>query len=129
MATYDVGVNETYVHGKDSVIVRNFLDGIKGGVVLDTTDFTDEFVQCGHIIIKGTDDDSYKPLPVSDGAYSALEDGYEYAGVCGTTVPVDEPFTSVVTAGEINENAVPYSVDDIKSDLIAALPNIRWAHD
>lgn len=126
---YDLGTEETYVHGKDGVIIRNYLDGIKGGVVLDTTDFTDDYIQCGHVIIKSTSEDSYAPMPVSDGAYASLPDNYEYAGVATTNVPKGAPFTGVLTAGEVNDNAVPYSIDSIKTALIAALPNIRWEHD
>lgn len=129
MATYDVGTNETFIHGNESVIIRNYLDGVKGGVVLDTEDFTDDLVRCGHVIIKESDGDNCKPMPVSDGAYGSLEDGYEYFGVCAATVPADAPLAAVMTAGEVNENAVPYSISSIKSDLIAAMPNIRWAHD
>lgn len=126
---YGVSETQTFDTGKESVVIRNYLDGIKGGVALDTSDFTEEFIQCGHVIIKKTADGTYKPLPVSDGAYKALPEGYEYAGICVTTAPKDEALVGVITAGEVNDVAVPFPVDGILTALKTAIPTLRWAHD
>lgn len=125
---YGVGETKKYdVFGKESVIIRNYLDGIKGGVILDVTDYTEDYIQCGQIIIGK--DGKYKPMPISEGAYSTLPAGYEYIGVCMTTVPKDEPNVGVMTAGEANDNAVPYPVTAIKAALKTAVPTLRWDHD
>lgn len=124
---YGVKETEHYDTGKDSVVIRNYLDGIKKGVVLDTSDFTEEFVRCGHIIIRK--DGVYKPMPVANSAYKTLPEGYSYVGVCMTTAPKDEAHVGVLTAGEVNDVAVPFAIDSIKTALQTALPNIRWEHD
>lgn len=126
---YGVSETQNFDTGKESVVIRNYLDGIKGGVALDTSDFTEEFIQCGHVIIKNSTDGTYKPLPVKNGVYEALPAGYEYVGICVTTAPVDEALVGVVTAGEVNDVAVPFSVDGILADLKTAIPTLRWAHD
>ena len=56
---YGVSKSETYDSGKESVIIRNYVNGIMGGVVLDLTGFSGEFIQCGHIIIRGTTSGEY----------------------------------------------------------------------
>lgn len=111
-------------------VIRSFIDTVKGGVVLDTTDFTEENIQAGHIIIRDTATQAiYKPMPVSDGAYGSLPEGYEYVGVNIHTVPTDEAFVAVLTIGEVNDKLVPFPIDSIKSDFKAAVPTINWAHD
>lgn len=112
-------------------VVRSFIDTIKGGVVLDTTGYTEEYIKAGHIIIKTTDNgkDIYKPMPISGSAYAALPASHEYVGVNIHTVPTDEPFVAVLTIGEVNEKLLPYPIDSIKSAFKAAVPTINWAHD
>lgn len=125
------GVNETtsFDAGKDSVIIRNYLNGIMGGVILDMSEFDGEFIQCGHIIIRDTKSGEYKPMPVSGNTYAALPSNCEYVGVCVTTAPKDTPHVGVMTAGEANDKAVPYPVDDIKTALKTAVPTLQWGHD
>ena len=111
-------------------VVRCFLDTIKGGVVLDTTGFNEEYIQAGHIIIRDSETQkTYKPMPVSEGAYGTLPQGYEYVGVNIHTVPTDEPLVSVLTIGEVNEALVPFSIAGIKAAFKAAVPTINWAKD
>lgn len=110
--------------GPDPVVIRQGVGYIKGGKVLDVSDWTDEFVLCGHIIV--TDGTTYKPLGVTDDAYDSLEDGYEYAGVLVTTVSVKEPFASILYSGEVNDNAVPFTITD---GIKTGLPLISWQHD
>lgn len=124
---YGVKETEHFNNGKESVIIRNYLDGIKKGVILDTSDFTEDYVRCGHVIIRK--DDTFKPMPVSSGAYAALPEGYSYAGICMTTTPKDEAHVGVLTAGEVNDVAVPFPIDTIKTAFQAAVPTIRWDHD
>lgn len=127
---YGVSKTETYDSGKESVIIRNYVNGIMGGVVLDLTGFSGEFIQCGHIIIRDTTSGEYKPMPVTGGAYASLPESHEYVGICMTTVPADTPHVGVMTAGEANDKAVPYPVDDtIKAALKTAVPTLQWGHD
>lgn len=127
---YGVSKTETYDSGKESVIIRNYVNGIMGGVVLDLTGFSGEFIQCGHIIIRDTTSGEYKPMPVKGGAYDQMPESHEYVGICMTTVPADTPHVGVMTAGEANDKAVPYPVDDeIKTALKTAVPTLQWGHD
>lgn len=126
---YGVSKTETYDSGKESVIIRNYVNGIMGGVVLNLTGFSGEFIQCGHIIIRDTMSGEYKPMPVKDGHYDTLSNSYEYVGICMTTVPADTPHVGVMTAGEANDKAVPYPVDTIKEKLKTDVPTLQWGHD
>lgn len=125
---YGVGETTFYDSGKSSVIVRNYVNGIMGGVILNMTGF-DGDIQCGHIIIRDTNSGEYKPMPVSGGAYSTLPSNCEYVGVCITDAPNDTPHVGVMTAGEANDKAVPYSVETIKAALKTAVPTLQWGHD
>lgn len=126
---YGVGEMTTYDSGKSSVIVRNYVNGIMGGVILDMTGFDGDIIQCGHIIIRDTKSGEYKPMPVSGKAYSSLPSDHEYVGICITDAPKDTPHVGVMTAGEANDKAVPYPVDGIKAALKTAVPTLQWGHD
>ena len=111
---YGVEAAEIFDSGKESVIIRKYLNGITGGVVLDMTGFDAPFIKCGHVIIRSTKDGEYKPMPV---------------GICMTTAPKDTPHVGVLTAGEVNDKAVPYPVEAIKAAFKTAVPTIQWGHD
>lgn len=125
------GVSETTVFdsGKESVIIRNYVNGIMGGVILDMTGFDADFIKCGHIIIRDKSTGEYKPMPVTGTAYASLPGNCEYVGICMTTAPKDTPHVGVMTAGEANDKAVPYPVDSIKDALKTAVPTLQWGHD
>ena len=111
-------------------VIRSYIDTVKGGVVLDTEDFSEEEIKAGHIIIRDSETQSiYKPMPLSGDAYDSLPEGYEYVGVNIHTVSKDEPFVAVLTIGEVNEKLIPYPITSIKSAFKAAVPTINWAHD
>lgn len=129
MKTIDVGSMESFGSGNDSIVIRNYVAGIAGGKLLDTSDFGDSYIRAGHVIIRGTTNDDYKPMPVSDGAYSSLPSGYEYVGVTTATIPAEEPFAAIMYSGEVNENAVPYSVANIKAAIVASVPTLVFKHD
>lgn len=117
-------------YGFGNEVIRSYIDTIKGGVVLDVTDYTEEYIQAGHLIIRDSETQkTYKPMPVSGEAYDSLPAGYEYAGVLIATIPTDEAFAAVLTIGEVNEKLIPYPISSIKSDVKAALPTINWAQD
>lgn len=126
---YGVSNAEVFDSGKESVVIRNYVNGITGGVILDMTGFDEPFIKCGHVIIRSTADGEYKPMPISAGAYASLPSNAEYVGICMTTAPKDTPHVGVMTAGEVNDKAVPYSVESIKSAFKTAVPTIQWGHD
>ena len=89
----------------DSIVIRNYGAGIKGGRTLDMTDFPSDLkcIKAGHVVIRSTEDETlYKPMPVaSDGKnYDSLPEGYEYVGVVVATKPVDYPLVGIMYAGE-----------------------------
>lgn len=126
---YGVEAAEIFDSWKESVIIRKYLNGITGGVVLDMTGFDAPFIKCGHVIIRSTKDGEYKPMPVTGNAYSTLPENHEYVGICITTAPKDTPHVGVLTAGEVNDKAVPYPVEAIKAAFKTAVPTIQWGHD
>jgi len=131
MSAINIGSTNSWGYGLEPVVIRHYEDGIKGGKVLDVTGFTEDVIQCGHVIIKKTIDgvDNYRPMPVSNGAYGTLTSGYSYAGICVTTVPVTEPIVGIMTSGEVNDKAVPFSMSSILSAFKTAVPTIRFDHD
>jgi hypothetical protein len=127
----DIGTKEAYGYGMDPIVIRKHVDGVKGGVLLDVTGFTEEYVRCGHVIIRKTVEgkDVYMPMPVSDGAYASLPQGAVYYGICEATKSTAEPIVAVLTIGEVNDKALPFSIDSIKAAFMAAVPTIRFDHD
>jgi hypothetical protein len=118
----------------DSIIIRNYGAGIKGGRTLDMTDFPSDLkcIRAGHVVIRSIEDETlYKPMPVAnDGkSYASLPQGYEYVGVVVATKPVDYPLVGIMYAGEVNDVASPYPVSDIKAALKTALPGLVFMHD
>jgi hypothetical protein len=127
----DIGTQETFGFGMDPIIIRKHVDGIKGGVLLDVTGYNEEYVRCGHVIIRTVEDgkDVYKPMPVVNGAYGSLPENHEYAGICEASKSTAEPFVAVLTIGEVNDKALPYEIDGIKAAFKAAVPTIVFNHD
>lgn len=129
MSVVDVGTIESFGFGTDPIVIRNYVAGYKGGKVLDVDGFTEEYIKAGHVIIKETATDTYKPMPVSDGAYAALPSGHEYVGVAYATKSVKEPLVAIMYSGTVNDVASPYPVDGIKAALLAAIPTLVFQHD
>ena len=123
--------NTEFGFGLDPIVIRHELDDIKGGVVLDTTGYTEEFIYAGHPVIRDKATGMiFKPFPVADGALGTLPEGYEYCGVVIRTKPTAEPFVSVLTIGEVNEKALKFPLTSaIKAAFKADVPTIRWEHD
>lgn len=125
----DVGTIESFGFGKDPIVIRKYIAGIKGGKVLDVSDFTEEYIRAGHVIIRDTTNDIYKPMPVSEGAYDSLPGSHEYVGVAVATKSVKEPFVSIMHTGVVNDKASPYPLDSIKTALKTAVPTLVFEHD
>lgn len=119
-----------YADGMDSIVIRRVGACLIGGRTLDMTGFLDKHVKAGHIIIHETATDTFKPLGVSNGAYSPLPEGHTYEGVARASKPADKPFVSVMYEGEVNDVASPYPItDSIKTALKAVLPGLCFKHD
>lgn len=125
----DVGTIESFGFGKDPIVIRKYIAGVKGGKVLDVSGFTEEFIRAGHVIIHDTTNDVYKPMPVSGGAYGSLPSNHEYVGVAVATKSVKEPFVSIMHTGVVNDVASPYPLDTIKAALKTAVPTLVFEHD
>lgn len=123
-----VGEKERVVFGNDSIVIRKYGNSLAGGRVLDTTGITAKSILAGHIII--TDGNgTYKPMPVSGDAYASLPVGYAYAGVLYRSILTAKPAASVLTAGVVNEAALPYAISSIKSAFLTACPHIQFEND
>jgi hypothetical protein len=126
--TNDIGLVESFGFGNDPIVIRNYVAGIIGGKILDVEDYTEEFIRAGHIVIRK--DDEYKPLPVKDGKYEALPEGYEYVGVVVATKATKEPFVGIMYSGEVNDVASPYPIStELKAALKVAVPTLVFNHD
>lgn len=110
--------------GNDSVVVRTITSTLEGGRVLDMTGFEGNVVEAGHVIIKNTLEGTYKPMPVSGGAYSSLPGGYEYVGILISSVTKADPFAAILNAGQVCEPAMPYALGAIKASFKQAVPTI-----
>lgn len=131
MGKIDLGTTESFGTNKDSIVIRHYVAGIKGGVVLDVDGFEGDKIAAGHIIIQTTDEyETYKPLNVSNGNYVALPSNHQYVGVAVATVEKDEPIVGVMYSGEVNDKACPCPMG---ASLIAALktavPTLVFKHD
>lgn len=129
MSVVDLGTIESFGFDKDPIVIRNYVSGTKGGKVLDVDGFTPEYIKAGHVIIRETATDIYKPMPVSGEAYAALPEGHEYVGVAYATKAKAEPFVAIMYSGTVNDVASPYPIDGIKAALKAALPTLVFDHD
>ncbi len=120
-----------YGFGNDPIVIRKHVDGIKGGVALDFTNFPDEYVRAGHVCIRDTETKKvYKPFPVANGAIGSLPNGYEYCGIIENSVPKDgSEMAAVLTIGEVNDKALPYPITTILAAFKAAVPTIVFNHD
>ena len=115
--------------GIDSIVIRHYVAGIIGGRTLDVTGFTEPVIKAGHIVIRDTANDTYKPMPVKNGAYDTLPGSHEYVGVVVCSKPVSEPLVGIMYDGEVNDVASPYPIDSIKAALKTALPKLSFMHD
>lgn len=120
---------KTILNGMDSIVIRNYVAGIQGGRTLDMKEFPEDVIKAGHVVIKETATETYKPMPVNGGAYATLPEGHEYVGVVVNSMPADKPFVGIMYDGEVNDVASPYPVDGIKAAIVTALPKLTFLHD
>ena len=115
------------VFGDDSIVIQKYISGIKGGRTLDVTGFADSVIKAGHVII--VKNGVYAPMPVAGDAYAALPEGAAYAGVLYRSVLAAKPAASIMTNGEVNEEAVPYAMTAIATAFKTACPHIVFIKD
>lgn len=117
--------------GNDTIVIRHFLAGIKGGATLNMDGFPHDEIRAGHVIIKDTINNEFKPMPLNEAgdAYASLPQNHTYAGVCMQSATKEQPIVGIMYAGEVNDVASPFPVDAIKSALASALPQIVFMHD
>ena len=127
-----VNGKQTINAANDCIVIRKANGYIIGGRTLDMTGFDGDEIGAGHLVIQSkTDETDFRPMPVENGAYKALPEGYKYVGVVRATKPASDPRVSIVYDGEINDKACPYPFTDaIKSALQAAQNvNLVFMHD
>lgn len=57
--------SEEVITSKDSIVIVDNFQSIRGGRSLNVTGFTPEVINAGHVIIKETATGDYKPMPVT----------------------------------------------------------------
>ena len=120
-----------YDDGKDSIVIVDNFQSIRGGRSLDVTGFAPTQIKAGHVIIVQTSNQQYKPMPVNAGqpAYATLPSGHTYAGILIQTLPTSKPFAGIMVRGTINPVAAPYDFATIAAAVKAALPLIDQRAD
>lgn len=114
--------------GLDSIVIVNCLGDIAGGRTLDVAALpsTMTVIKSGHIIIKSSTG-VFKPMPINEAgtAYASLPASHSYVGVLKSSIPVADPRAAILTIGQVNQAACPYSVT---SDMKSALTHIQWLY-
>ncbi len=133
--------------GKDGIIVQKFIAGIKGGRTLVVDNYPVDVIFAGTPVIVANG--IYKPFPLvqktetvdgetvpvtdEDGnpvyVLGTLPSGYAYAGILYKSILKTKPAASIMTIGQVNEEALYYSIASIKSALTAACPHIEFIKD
>lgn len=122
---------QTMGTGMDPVVIRKYIAGITGGRTLDVSGFPLDIIKAGHMVIRDTANDTYKPMPLAAGneAYGTLPASHEYVGVLVRRVSKEAPLAAIMYSGEVNDVASPFPIDSIKAALKTALPTLVFLHD
>ena len=118
------------INSKDSIVIRDNFQSIRGGSTLGVAGFTPEVIQAGHVVIRETSTGDYKPMPIASAStYAALPALHTYAGVVVATIKTSKPFAGIMVRGTINPIAAPYDFATIAVAFRAALPLIDQRAD
>lgn len=109
----------------DGIVTIQALAEIPGGRTLDVTGITDSVIKAGHVIVRDTANDVYKPLQITANAYIALPTKHEYVGTLKFAIPTSDPRAAIVITGVVNEAASPAPV---AAAIKTALPGIKWLY-
>lgn len=116
---------------RDTIIIRNIFQTIRGGATLDVTGFTPDVIYSGHPIINEIGTNEYKPMPVNAAGdqYAALPANHEYAGILISSILKTKPFAGILVRGSVNYEAtyIPYGA--ILADLKEKLNLITFVKD
>lgn len=117
--------------GKETVVIRDKFEEIRGGRTLDVTGYPLDQITAGHVLIKETATGEFKPFPLNAGgtAYDVLPADHEIAGILISTVRKDKPFAGILIRGSVNPNAAPFPMTAILSAVKTALPLITFLAD
>lgn len=127
MATANLAnTSATVDTSRDSIVIVDNFQSIRGGRTLDVTGFTPVIIHAGHPIIRETATGEYKPMPVTGAAFAALPSGHTYAGVAINTVLTAKPFVGIMVRGTVNHTAFS-QVGDYYYDYASILTAIKAA--
>lgn len=114
-------------NGKDQVVWKNKLGYVDGGRSLDVTAVTADAIYAGHIVVMDKTTEVYRPLEVSEGAFSDIKENDEIVGLTVSSIRKDLAFASMVTIGIVNEGALPYIISAaLKAKVQTALPGLQF---
>lgn len=127
---------ETVVFGNDSAVIRKCISCIPGGRTLDCSDFADDNILAGHVIIKKSDG-SYAPMPVTAAtseppkaaSYGELPGSASYIGILYRSISKSNPAASIMYDGVVNSELMPYPMTEILTAFKAACPHIIFEQD
>jgi len=90
---------EQIITGKDSVVIVDNLQSIRGGRTLDVTGFSPAVINAGHVIIKKDGEDVYKPMPVKSAGIESLGAHAAGSGYTNDGTYTDVPLTGGAGSG------------------------------
>lgn len=126
---HDIGSSAAFEFGNDPIVIRVYGKSIIGGRLLEVTGYNEDYIRKGQLIIRDETNGFSKPLPIVNGAYDSLPNGFVYEGVAKATVSKDEPFVGVMYEGEVNDLASPYPLTSaLLTALKTALPELAFKH-
>ena len=125
----------------DSIVIKKHITDIEGGRTLDCTDYPEDVLYAGHVIISTADAKTgaktYKPMPVTitgEGdektyQYKALPDGAIYEGVLYRSILKEKPAASILIDGVVNDKVMLIQLGAIEAGFKVACPHIIFNHD
>lgn len=119
------------ITANDNIVIVDNLQSVRGGRTLDATNYPNDVINAGHVIIQETATKEYKPMPLNEAgdAYDALPEGHTYAGILVATILTKKPFAGILVRGTVNPAATPFPMTEILSAVKIALPLIDFRED
>ena len=119
------------VTGNDNIVIVDVITTVRGGRTLNVDGYPHDVINAGHVILRNTATDVYKPMPLNtEGtAYGTLPAGHEYAGILIATIKKERPFAGILLRGTVNPNAAPFAMGSILAAVQTALPQMIFRGD